>query len=155
MGTNLNLILILLLLVGCKSSKQLTASRVVDEKKDVIQTSNLELTKIDKLFSDLVINTDRKLDFIVFDTNKPITEGKPPVLIEGSLVDSSVITDKSQQDELITDNSEVVIENKGTVNIRDELQSKEKNSKSWIDQLTRFGFIIMLLLGLGIYIKKR
>ena len=114
------------------------------------------MTKIDKLFTDLVINTDRKLDFIVFDTSKPITEGKPPILIEGSLVDNSVITDKSQQEELITDNSEVLIKDKGKVNIRDELTVKErKNNKSWIEQLTRFGVVIILLLVVGIYIKKR
>lgn len=145
-----------ILLCSCKSSKQLTTSRVVEEKKDVIQTSNFDLTKIDKLFTDLVINTDRKLDFIVFDTSKPITEGKPPILIEGSLVDNSVVTDKTQQEKLITDNSEVLIKDKGKVNIRGELQSKEKrNNKTWIEQFTCFGFIIMLLLGLGICVKKR
>ena len=141
---------------SCKSSKQLTASRVVDEKKDVIQTSNFDLAKIDKLFTDLAINTDRKLNFIVFDTSKPIVEGKPPILIEGSFVDNSVITDKSQQEELITDNSEVLIKDKGKINIRDELQSKEKrNNKTGIEQLTRFGFVIVLLVCVGIYVKKR
>lgn len=146
MGTNLKLIFIILLLVGCKSSKQLTASRVVDEKKDVIQTSNFDLTKIDKLFTDLVINTDRKLDFIVFDTSKPIAEGKPPILIEGSLVDNSVVTDNSQQEKLITDNSEVLIKDKGKINIRDELESNEKrNNKAWIEQLT---YLIWAIIGL-------
>ena len=108
---------IVILLCSCKSSKQLTASRVVDEKKNVIQTSNYDLTKIDKLFTDLVINTDRKLDFIVFDTSKPIAEGKPPILIEGSLVDNSVVTDNSQQEKLTTGNSEVLIKDKGKINI--------------------------------------
>lgn len=156
MGTNLKLIFIILLLVGCKSSKQLTASRVVDEKKDVIQTSNFDLTKIDKLFTDLVINTDRKLDFIVFDTSKPIAEGKPPILIEGSLVDNSVVTDNSQQEKLITDNSEVLIKDKGKINIRDELQSNEKrNNKTWIEQWTRFGVVAVLLVSIIVYVKKR
>ena len=146
----------LLLFFSCKSSKELISNHVEDEKKDVTQTSNFDLTKIDKLFTDLVINTDRKLDFIVFDTSKPITEGKPPILIEGSLVDNSVVTDKSQQEKLITDNSEVLIKDKGKVNLRDELQSKEKrNNKTWIEQLTRFGFVIVLLVCVGIYVKKR
>lgn len=146
----------LLLFFSCKSSKELISNHVEDEKKDVIQTSNYDLTKIDKLFTDLVINTDRKLDFIVFDTSKPITEGKPPILIEGSLVDNSVVTDKSQQEKLITDNSKVLIEDKEQVNIRDKLQVKEKkNNKSWIEQITRLGVVIILLACVGIYVKKR
>lgn len=145
-----------ILLCSCKSSKQLTASRVVDEKKDVIQTSNFDLAKIDKLFTDLAINTDRKLNFIVFDTSKPIVEGKPPILIEGSFVDNSVITDKSQQEKLITDNSEVLIKDKGKVNLRDELQSKEKrNNKTWIEQATYFiGAIIALMLILFVLYRR-
>ena len=156
MGINLKLMLILLFLVGCKTSKQLTTSKITEERKDKNEYVITDLTKIDKLIKDLVINTDKKIDFVMYDTSKPIVEGKPPVLMEASLVDNTVITDKSTQEELITDNSEVLIKDKGKVNIRDELTVKErKNNKSWIEQLTRFGVVIILLLVVGIYIKKR
>lgn len=155
MGTNLKLILILLLLFGCKSSKEYLNTREVDEKKDKVEYVVTDLTKVDKLFSDLVINTDKKLDFIVYDTNKSI-EGKPPVLMKGTLTDKSILTDKSRREELITDNSKSLVEDKGQINIRDELKVKEKkNNKTWIEQLTRFGVVVILLLGAGLYIKKR
>ena len=146
----------LLLFFSCKSSKELISNHVEEERKDKIELTNFDLTKIDKLFTDLVINTDRKLDFIVFDTSKPITEGKPPILIEGSLVDNSVITDKSQQEKLITDNSEVLIKDKGKVNIRDELQSKEKrNNKTWIEQATYFIWAIIILVLILFVVYRR
>ena len=140
---------------SCKSSKQLVASKIIDEKKDVIQTSNLELTKKGELFTDFVINTDKKLDFIVFDTSKLQTDSEPPVLIKGSFIENSVITDKSMQEELITDNSKIVIKNKDKVNIRNELKSKEKKNKSWIKQLVFLGNMTLFLLCIGVYIKKR
>lgn len=156
MGTNLKLMLILLFLFGCKTSKQLTTSKITEERKDKNEYVITDLTKIDKLIKDLSVSKDIKLDFIIYDTSKPVVEGKPPILVEGLLTDNSTITDKSVSEELITDNSEVLIKDKGKVNIRDELTVKErKNNKSWIEQLTRFGFVIILLLVVGIYIKKR
>ena len=145
-----------MLFVSCKSSKEYLNTREVDEKKDKAEYSLTDLTKIDKLFSDLLINTDKKLDFIVYDTSKPLIEGKSPVLVEGSLTDKSTLTDKSASEELVTDNSKSLVEDKGQINIRDELKVKEKkNNKSWIEQLTRFGVVVILLVGAGIYIKKR
>lgn len=156
MGTNLKLMLILLLLVGCKTSKQLTTSKITEERKDKNEYVITDLTKIDKLIKDLVINTDKKIDFVVYDTSKPVVEGKPPILVEGILTDNSTITDKSVSEEQVTDNSREIIEDKGQVNIRDKLQVEEKkNNKSWIEQLTRFGFVIILLLGIVVYVKKR
>lgn len=143
-------------MVGCKTSKQLTTSNVIDEKKDKSELTNFDLTKIDKLFSDLVINTDKKLDFIVYDTSKPIVEGKPPMLMKGTLTDKSILIDKSTSEELVTDNSKSLVEDKEKVNIRDELKVEEKkNNKSWIEQLTRFGFVLVLLICVGIYVKRR
>lgn len=148
--------LILLLLVGCKTSKQLTTSKITKERKDKEEYVVTDLNSFSSLVKDLSINLDKRLDFVVYDTSQPVVEGKPPVLMEASLVDNSVITDKSTQEELITDNSEVLIKDKGKVNIRDELTVKErKNNKSWIEQLTRFGVVIILLLVVGIYVKKR
>ena len=149
-------LLILFLLFGCKSSKEYLSTREVDEKKYKAEYALTDLTKVDKLFSDLVINTDKKIDFVVYDTSKPVVEGKPPILVEGILTDNSTITDKSVSEEQVTDNSREIIEDKGQVNIRDKLQVEEKkNNKSWIEQLTRFGFVIILLLGIVVYIKKR
>lgn len=143
-------------MVGCKTSKQLTTYKITEERKDKEEYVVTDLNSFSSLVKDLSINLDKRLDFVVYDTSKPIVEGKPPVLMEASLVDNSVITDKSTQEELITDNSREIIEDKGQVNIRDKLQVEEKkNNKSWIEQLTRFGVVIILLLVVGIYIKKR
>lgn len=146
---------LLLLLVSCKTSKEYLNTHEVDEKKDKIELTNFDLTKIDKLMNDLVINTDKKLDFIIYDTSKS-TEGKSPILIEGTLTDKSTIADKSVSEKQFTDNSEVVVEDKGQINIRDKLQVEEKkNHKSWIEQLTRLGIVLVLLVGVGIYLKKK
>lgn len=145
----------LLLLFSCKSSKEYLNTRETDEKKDKIELTNFDLTKIDKLIKDLSVSKDIKLDFIIYDTSKTI-DGKPPILVEGSLTDNSTITDKSVSEEKVTDKSEVVIEDKGQVNIRDKLQvTEKKNNRSWIEQLTRFGFVIVLLVCVGVYVRKR
>ena len=146
----------LLLLFSCKSSKEYLNTREIDEKKDKVELTNFDLTKIDKLIKDLSVSKDIKLDFIIYDTSKPIIEGKPPILIEGSLTDNSTITDKSVSEEQITDKSREIIQDKGQVNIRDKLKVEEKkNNKSWIEQLTRFGFVIVLLVCVGVSLKKR
>lgn len=145
---------LLLLLVSCKTSKEYLSTSTIDEKKDKIELTNFDLTKIDKLFTNLVVNTDKKLEFIMYDTSKTV-EGKSPILIEGTLIDKSTLTDKSVSEKQLTDNSEVVIEDKGQINIRDKLQVEEKkNNKSWIEQLTRLGLVIVLFC-LGVYVKKR
>lgn len=149
-------LLILLLVVGCKSSKELMHDKQSSQETNRMELSNFDLTKVDKLFTDIVINTDRKLDFIVFDTSKPLVDNEPPILIKGSLVDNSTSVDRSRLEELVTDNSEVIVEDKGKVNIRDKLQASEKiNNKTWIEQLTKFGVVIAILMILIIYIKRR
>lgn len=147
---------ILLFITGCKSSKELVHDKQSIEELNRTELLSSDLTKIDKLFTDIVVNTDRKLDFIVFDTSNPLVDNEPPILIKGSLVDNSVKIDRSKQEELVTDNSEIIIEDKGKVNIRDKLQTTEKiNNKTWIEQLTRFGLVMFLLVSLGVYIKRR
>ena len=74
-------LLILLLVVGCKSSKELMHDKQSSQETNRMELSNFDLTKVDKLFTDIVINTDRKLDFIVFDTSKPLVDNEPPILI--------------------------------------------------------------------------
>ena len=151
----LMLIASIILLSACKSSYRYKSDIEIDEKKDKVELTNFDLTKIDKLIKNLSVSKDIKLDFIIYDTSKTI-EGKPPILVEGTLTDNSTITDKSVSEEQITDKSEVVIEDKGQVNIRDKLQVKEKkNNRSWIEQLTRFGFVIVLLVCVGVYVKKK
>lgn len=145
----------LFLLFSCKSSKELISNRVEEEKKDKVEIGITDVSTLTSLMKDLSVSKDIKLDFIVYDTSKSI-EGKSPILVEGTLTDNSIITDKSVSEEQITDKSEIVTEDKGQVNIRDKLQSSEKkNNKSWIEQLTKFGFVILLLACVGIYVKKR
>lgn len=145
----------LLLLFSCKSSKELVSNRVEEEKKDRIEIGITDVSTLTSFIKDLSVSKDIKLDFIIYDTSK-IVEGRPSILVEGTLTDNSTITDKSVSEEQITDKSEVVIEDKGQVNIRDKLQvTEKKNNKSWIEQLTRFGFVILLLVCVGVYVKKR
>ena len=156
MGTIVRLLLVLLLFVGCKSSKELVATRVQKEQKDMVELSKTDIQAIKSIVNDLSVNLNKRLDFIVYDTEKPTLEGRPPVLFEGTVTDNSTITDKGLQQEQINDNSEAVTRDKGKVNIRDKLQVEEKkNNKTWIEQLTKFGVVIILLLGTVIYIKKR
>lgn len=151
----LMLIASIILLSACKSSYKYKSDIEIVEKKDKVELTNFDLTKIDKLIKNLSVSKDIKLDFIIYDTSK-IVDGKPPILVEGTLTDKSTTIDKSVSEELITDNSKEIIEDKGQVNIRDKLHvTEKKNNKSWIEKLTRLGIVIILLLVLGIYVKKR
>ena len=145
----------LLLLFSCKSSKEYLNTRETNEKKNKVEIGITDINSLSSLMKDLSVNLNKRLDFIIYDTSK-IVEGKPPILVEGSLTDKSTTIDKSVSEEQITDNSKVIIEDKGQVNIRDKLQVTEKeNNRSWIEQLTRFGFVVLLLVCVGVYVKKK
>ena len=146
---------LLLLLFSCKSSKEYLNTRETNEKKNKVEIGITDINSLSSLMKVLSVNLNKRLDFIIYDTSK-IVEGKPPILVEGSLTDKSTTIDKSVSEEQITDNSKVIIEDKGQVNIRDKLQVTEKeNNRSWIEQLTRFGFVVLLLVCVGVYVKKK
>ena len=158
MGTIVRLLLVVLLLVGCKSSKELATTRVYEDKKDRVELSTTDIQAIKSVVSDLSVNLNKRLDFVVYDTSRPALEGKPPILLEGTLTDNSIIADKGSQQEQVTDNSEVIIEDKGRVNIRDELQSVEKkNNKTWIEQFSSLLWAVAVVgvIGYIIYRKVR
>lgn len=149
------LLIAFVLLSACKSSYKQVEITEINEKKDRVEIGITDVNSLTSLMKDLSVNLNKRLDFIIYDTSK-IVDGKPPILVEGTLTDKSTTIDKSVSEEQITDRSEVVIEDKGQVNIRDKLQIEEKkNNKSWIEQLTRFGFVILLLACVGVYVKKR
>lgn len=156
MGTIVRLLLAVLLLVGCKSSKELVTTRVHEDHKDKVELSKTDVQVMKSIVSDLSVNLNKRLDFVVYDTDKPIFEGKPPILLEGTITDNSIIADKGSQQEQVTDNSEVVIEDKGRVNIRDELQSSEKkNNKTWIEQFSSLLWAVAVVGVLGYLIYRK
>ena len=156
MGTIVRLLLAVLLLVGCKSSKELATTRVHEDNKDKVELSTTDIQTIKNVVSDLSVNLNKRLDFVVYDTNRPAIEGKPPILLEGTLTDNSIITDKGSQQEQVTDNSEVILQDKGQVNIRDELQSSEKkNNKTWIEQFSSLLWAVAVVGVLGYLIYRK
>ena len=154
----IGIVLFLLLIVSCKSSKELVTTRVHEDNKDKVELSTTDVRSIKSIVSDLSVNLNKRLDFVVYDTDKPIFEGKPPILFEGTITDNSIIVDKGSQQEQVTDNSEVILQDKGQVNIRDELQSSEKkNNKTWIEQFSSLLWAVAVVgvIGYIIYRKVR
>lgn len=133
------ILFLLFILIGCKSTMQVSKDENRTSSKDMSIVTLNESNLVSDLAKSLLWKKDQRLSYILYDTNKEVLKetGKPPVLLEVEYLNNDTIREDSKalsRDQTKVEEKKDTDETEQYSNVQS--LKEEKNNKTFIEQVS-------------------